>query len=142
MAVSGRSAPTAFHADQTVGLGDDLQVGLGAGPSLCLVRRLVGRGGVAVRVVPLDQLQVPLAYGGPIVAAIVALVFASKAKKEIEQSGGWQTGSGFVTAAKIIAWINIAFMIVVLIFYVILIAFVISNPGVVDTYPTYTPYNG
>ena len=78
----------------------------------------------------------------PIVAAIVALVFASKAKKEIEQSGGWQTGSGFVTAAKIIAWINIAFMIVVLIFYVILIAFVISNPGVVDTYPTYTPYNG
>ena len=72
MAVSGRSAPTAFHADQTVGLGDDLQVGLGAGPSLCLVRRLVGRGGVAVRVVPLDQLQVPLAYGGPIVAAIDA----------------------------------------------------------------------
>ena len=78
----------------------------------------------------------------PIVVAIVALVLASKAKKEIEQSGGWQTGSGFVTAAKIIAWINIAFMIVVLIFYVILIAFVISNPGVVDTYPTYTPYNG
>jgi hypothetical protein len=49
----------------------------------------------------------------PIIAAIVALVFASKAKKEIEQSGGWQTGSGFVTAAKVIAWINIAAMVLV-----------------------------
>ncbi len=78
----------------------------------------------------------------PIIAAIVALVFASKAKKEIEQSGGWQTGSGFVTAAKIIAWINIAFMIVFGIFYVILIAFIIANPSTVNDLPSYTPYNG
>lgn len=79
----------------------------------------------------------------PIVAAIVALVFASKAKKEIEQSGGWQTGGGFVTAAKIIAWINIVFMIIFGIFYIILIVFLISSPSTVnELYPSYTPYNG
>ena len=80
----------------------------------------------------------------PIVAAIVALVFASKAKKEIDQSGGWQTGAGFVTAAKIIAWINIVFMIVAIIFYIILIAFVIgTSNNYNDLYPTYTStFNG
>lgn len=80
----------------------------------------------------------------PIVAAIVALVFASKAKKEIDQSGGWQTGSGFVTAAKIIAWINIVFMIIFGILYIILIIFVIGTSNSYnDLYPTYTStFNG
>lgn len=75
----------------------------------------------------------------PIVAAIVALVFASKAKKEIDQSGGWQTGSGFVTAAKIISWINIVFMVIFGILYIILIIFVIgTSNNINDLYPTYT----
>ncbi len=75
----------------------------------------------------------------PIIAAIVALVFASKASKEIEQSGGWQTGGGFVTAAKIIAWINIAFMIVFGIIYLIFFIWFFSYAGTVnDLYPTYT----
>ena len=80
----------------------------------------------------------------PIVAAVVALVFASKAKKEIDQSGGWQTGTGFVTAAKIIAWINIVFMIIFGILYIILIIFVIgTSNNINDLYPTYTSsFNG
>lgn len=43
----------------------------------------------------------------PIIPAIIALVFASKADKEIATSNGWVTGGGLVTASKIVAWINI-----------------------------------
>ncbi len=69
----------------------------------------------------------------PIVAAIVALVFASKGGKEIAASNGWQTGAGFVTAAKIIAWINIVVFILLGIVYAIIIIVVIANPDVVPT---------
>ncbi len=44
----------------------------------------------------------------PFVLAIVALVFASKASRAIAVSNGWLTGTGMVSAARIIAWINIA----------------------------------
>lgn len=43
----------------------------------------------------------------PFVLAIAALIFASKASKAIQASNGWVNGAGMVTAAKIIAWINI-----------------------------------
>ena len=43
----------------------------------------------------------------PIIPAIIALVFANKADKEIVASNGWVTGAGLVTASKIVAWINI-----------------------------------
>ena len=43
----------------------------------------------------------------PVIFAIIALVFASKADREIAASNGWVTGGGLVTAAKIVAWINI-----------------------------------
>lgn len=43
----------------------------------------------------------------PVIPAIVALVFASKADREIAMSNGWVTGAGMVTASKIVAWINI-----------------------------------
>jgi hypothetical protein len=43
----------------------------------------------------------------PIIPAIIALVFANKADKEIVVSNGWVTGAGLVTASKIVAWINI-----------------------------------
>jgi len=43
----------------------------------------------------------------PIIPAIIALVFANKADKEILSSNGWVTGGGLVTAAKIVSWINI-----------------------------------
>lgn len=43
----------------------------------------------------------------PVIPAIVALVFASKADREIAVSNGWVTGGGLVTASKIVSWINI-----------------------------------
>ena len=43
----------------------------------------------------------------PIIPAIVALVFASMAKKEIAAGEGRVTGQGLVTASMIVAWINI-----------------------------------
>lgn len=42
----------------------------------------------------------------PVIPAIIALVFANKAEKEIAISNGWVTGGGLVTASKIVAWIN------------------------------------
>jgi len=79
----------------------------------------------------------------PIIPAIVALVFASKGKKEIEQSGGWQTGEGFVTAAKIISWLNIVFyplIIIGTIALMIILGAATSDFG--TPYPTYTRYDG
>ena len=68
----------------------------------------------------------------PIIPAIIALVFASKARREILASNGWVTGTGLVTSAKIVAWINIGFwaaMTVVWIF--ILVVALIS--GAINT---------
>jgi hypothetical protein len=43
----------------------------------------------------------------PIIPAIVALVFAANATKEIAASGGRIQGQGLVTASRIVSWINI-----------------------------------
>jgi len=43
----------------------------------------------------------------PIVPAIVALVLAGKARRDIDASGGRLTGAGLVTAAKVVAWVNL-----------------------------------
>jgi hypothetical protein len=65
----------------------------------------------------------------PVILAIVALVFASKAKKEIAASNGWQTGSGMVTAAKWIAWVNIIFYILLGILWVIIVIAAATVPS-------------
>lgn len=75
----------------------------------------------------------------PIIAAIVALVLASKAKKEIAASNGWSTGSGYVTAAKILAWINIVFVILFGIFYVVVILIILANPDLQNVVITPSP---
>ena len=46
----------------------------------------------------------------PVIPAIVALVLASQADGEIRASGGALTGESLLTAARIIAWINIALL--------------------------------
>jgi hypothetical protein len=61
----------------------------------------------------------------PLIAAIVALIFANLASKEIEASGGRVEGQGLVTATRWVAWINIgvvAAAIVISIFIALLIA--------------------
>ena len=55
----------------------------------------------------------------PVVMAIVALVFAGKAKTAIEASNGWIDGGGMVTAAKIISWINIIVTVLGTILFII-----------------------
>ena len=51
----------------------------------------------------------------PIIAAVVALIFAHQASKEIEASGGRVQGQGLVTAARWVAWINIGLVAAMLV---------------------------
>jgi hypothetical protein len=51
----------------------------------------------------------------PAVLAIVALILAQNARNRIDASGGRLSGSGLVTAARVVAWINIALVVLVLI---------------------------
>jgi hypothetical protein len=78
-------------------------------------------------------------FGIGFVAAIVALVFASQAKREIDQSGGWTSGAGFVTATKIMAWINIGLTVFGIIIFAVLIVVLAAMPGSFTTDPTFTP---
>lgn len=64
----------------------------------------------------------------PIVFAIVALVFASLGQKEIAASGGTRHGSELVTAARIVAWINIGLW-AALIVIALVIGFVVLVAG-------------
>lgn len=59
----------------------------------------------------------------PIVLAIVALVFASKANTAIKVSNGWVTGDGLVTAAKILAWANIVVFGLLALMFAVLVVF-------------------
>ena len=55
----------------------------------------------------------------PLITAIVAIVLAYQADKEIRQSGGKVTGQGLSFAAKIIAWINIGVSIALIVLAVV-----------------------
>lgn len=57
----------------------------------------------------------------PVLPAVIALVFAGKAKAEIEASRGWVTGDGMVTAAKIVSWINIGLYLAVAVVVVLVL---------------------
>jgi hypothetical protein len=76
----------------------------------------------------------------PVVLAIVALFFASTARKNIEASNGMLEGEGLVTAARVVAWINIGLAILAII-AIIVVAIVLaatdsttSSSGVVGVY--------
>src|SRR3712207_1937784 len=58
----------------------------------------------------------------PIVLAVVALVLAGQATRAIQESMGRLGGAGMVSAARILAWINIALSGVALAFFVFAIA--------------------
>jgi len=60
------------------------------------------------------------------VFAIVGLVFAGKGAREIAESEGRIGGQGFVTAARIVAWINIGVTAALAVLAVVVIAIVIA----------------
>jgi hypothetical protein len=70
----------------------------------------------------------------PIIAAIVALIFAGQAAKEIRAGQGAVGGQGLVTAARIIAWIHIGVIgAFIVIFLIILIIAAIAGSSVPAT---------
>ncbi|MEO8329405.1 MAG: DUF4190 domain-containing protein [Candidatus Nanopelagicales bacterium] len=54
----------------------------------------------------------------PVVLAIVALVLAHNAEKEITRADGWKQGKGMVTAARLIAWIHLVLAALAIVFVV------------------------
>ena len=72
----------------------------------------------------------------PIVFAIVALIFATRAEKAMSESESNLTGSGLNLAAKLIAWINIGFWIAVLVIGGFIgIVLLLAGAGSGPTYP-------
>lgn len=59
----------------------------------------------------------------PLVPAIIALILAARADREIKAGGGWVEGEGMVTAARIVSWINIAVTGAAALFFIVLVAF-------------------
>jgi hypothetical protein len=57
----------------------------------------------------------------PLFPAVVALFLASSAKRNIEASNGMLEGDGMVSAARIIAWINIGLSLLGIVLVVVLI---------------------
>ncbi len=55
----------------------------------------------------------------PLIPAVVALVLAGTAERNIAESRGWKTGTGLVTAARIVAWINIGVFLAALVFFLL-----------------------
>ena len=53
-----------------------------------------------------------------VITGIVALVLANNAQQKIAASGGRLTGSGFVTAARVIAIISIVFSVLGIVFLI------------------------
>jgi hypothetical protein len=57
----------------------------------------------------------------PLIPAIVALVLIPGARRKIDQSNGRLTGEGLLTAAKWIAWINVALWAVLIVGFIVLV---------------------
>ena len=55
-----------------------------------------------------------------VVLAVVALALCPSARRKIESSGGALTGEGLVTAAKIVAWINIGLYAVITLAFIVI----------------------
>ena len=61
----------------------------------------------------------------PLILAIIALVFASKADREIASAGGALQGGGLSTAAKVLSWINIGIYVAILVVTAIVVIIVV-----------------
>ncbi|MDQ3662813.1 MAG: DUF4190 domain-containing protein [Actinomycetota bacterium] len=48
----------------------------------------------------------------PLVPSILAVVFAGRGKRQIEASGGLQTGRGLAVAGQVLGWVGVALVLV------------------------------
>lgn len=72
----------------------------------------------------------------PVIFAVVALIFAAKATKSIEASGGQVTGGGLNLAATIISWVNIGFWVAILVVGAFIgLVLVLAGAGSSPTHP-------
>lgn len=72
----------------------------------------------------------------PLVLAIIALVFASKADREIAASAGRIAGGGLSTAAKIVAWVNIGVFVAVTVIIIFVVIIAVIAGGLSQVTPT------
>jgi hypothetical protein len=77
------------------------------------MQRTSGRA-TAVMVLGIVGIVMFCAYGIGLVCAIIALVLAPGARREIEQSGGMIGGSGMVKAGVICAWVAIGLTVAII----------------------------
>ena len=65
----------------------------------------------------------------PIIPAIIALVLAAQADREVAQSGGTVTAAGLTTTAKIVSWVNIGVGAAVVVLGVFMLTVVLAAGG-------------
>ncbi|MDQ5874175.1 MAG: DUF4190 domain-containing protein [Actinomycetota bacterium] len=69
----------------------------------------------------------------PLIPSILAVVFAGRGKRQIDASGGLQTGRGFAVAGQVLGWVGIALVLVAILGLVALVA--VSTGESVDVGP-------
>ena len=63
----------------------------------------------------------------PLLPAVVALVLARGARREIAQSGGRLVGAGLVRAAQVLAWLNVVLCLLAAVALTVLLAAVLTT---------------
>jgi hypothetical protein len=95
-----------------------------AGPVVASAPATSSNGIVALVLAISSWVILPFALGW--VFAIIGLVFAGKGAREIAESEGRVQGQGFVTAARIVAWINIGVTAALAVLAVVVLGIVIA----------------
>ena len=72
----------------------------------------------------------------PFIRSLLAIVFAGRGKRQIDGSGGLQTGRGLAVAGQILGWVGIALALVATLALVgLFAAFSVGSVGGVDVGP-------
>jgi len=58
----------------------------------------------------------------PLIPSILAIIFAGRGKRQIDSSGGLQTGRGLAVAGQVLGWVGIALVLVAILGLVALVA--------------------
>lgn len=69
----------------------------------------------------------------PLIPSILAVIFAGRGKRQIDRSGGLQTGRGLAVAGQVLGWVGIALVLVAGLGLVALVA--VFSGGNVDVGP-------